>query len=144
MEKDNIRLVPDNSFIDKVESCNSPTKIARRTLLPSPLATTSINGLDRVSRASETPPQSLLLTNSGVYSSANRLKSLTELSLSSKDSDTSLNVSSKLHHDMEMLRSGNSTLQQLKSRLYNRPSESEVFKTIDCAGTKQHKNKVYL
>ena len=142
MEKDDNRLVPDNSFVDKIDSYNSPIRLARKTTLPSSLATTSFSGLDRKKRDSRTPPQSLESTSREVYSPANGLKLLSQLSSSSKESETSLSVSSKLHHDLEIFRSGNSTLCHLKSRLYNSPSESEVFKTINCAGIKHRRNKV--
>ena len=141
MDKEEITAVPENSFADERDVLYSTNTAAPRTAELSSLAT-STNGRERRWKSSDTPPQSVQSNTHEVSDSTRSVKLLSEISSYPSESDISPSISLKMQYDMDMLRSGYSTLYQLKSRLYNRPSESEVFKTINCTNKGQRIKKV--
>ena len=130
MEEESTILVPDNSFVDDTDLWHSEQ---RKTGLS--LTTTSDRGLG--SRKS-TLPQSLQSNTPGISSSPKSFQLPSKL----MSPERSSNASSKGARNVEMLRSANGTLQQLKSKLYNRPSQSEVFMAINRTSKNHTGNKV--
>ena len=130
MEDESAILVPENSFVDDADLWNSEQRKTRLSL-----TTTSDRGLG--SRKS-TLPQSLQSNTPGISSSPKSFQLPSKL----VSPEMSSNASSKGTYNVEMLRSANGALHQLKSRLYNRPSQSEVFMAINRTSKNPTGNKV--
>lgn len=141
MEEEEDFLVPQNSFADERELCDSGgTKSRKATQLSLATTTSTASGL-REKKYYGSPSQLLQsITHEGTKTS---IKSSERSLLSENGSIHSQKLSSKLLYDMEMLRSGHSTINQLKSRLYNRPVDSEVFRTISTSHRNLTGNMVY-
>ena len=142
MEEEDDCLVPQNSFADERDLCLSRGTKSRKATQLSLTTTTSGFSKDRKPNNICTPPQSLQSNGPERPSPSRIAKPLSERSVSPNGSNISPKLSAKMHYDMEMLRSGHSTMYELKSRLYNRPNDSEVFKTVNCGSKFQYGSKV--
>ena len=139
MEGDEEFLVPQNSFADERDFTNTPK--SRKTTLNSLATSTTYNypkegSESRLLESARTPAQSFKSRTNDTLLQERSITQLSGTSLTANRSNISQKVSSnQIPYDMSMLRSGHSAMHELKSRLYNRPVDSEVFKTLNNNGS---------
>ena len=158
MEEEEDCRVPQNSFADKRDLINSARSKKSQKLS---LTTTNNKGTRRDSAEGNWPPRpSPCLSNeysktppaSRQFRSHSReispLKSTTqfsEISYFGNGYSTTPGLTpspQKMYYDKDMQRSGHAAVNDLKSRLYDRPGDSDVFKTIDTGNAKITTKKV--
>ncbi len=131
-------LVPQNSFADESSGHARPYS---PTTSPTKNSKFSIDGrLPRIDSGKSSgllsaPSRTGFKSPPGAPSKSNAR--LSELSLDQKNERNEFASDRKIDYycNSEVLRSGYSARDDLKSRLYNRPSDSEVFKTMSSRRT---------
>lgn len=156
MEEEDDCRVPQNSFADKRDLINSARskKSQRLSFTTNNMATrkssSESNWPPRPSPClsneySKTPPTSRQFrSNSRELSPYKSTAQFSDVSYLGNSSITPGLTPSpqKMHYDRNMSRSGYAAINDLKSRLYDRPGDSDVFKTIKTGNAKIMTTKV--